>query len=58
MKRARCPTCKQAVETSPDKRPRDFPFCCERCRLLDLHKWLTGDYRIPGVRAERMAEGE
>jgi len=58
MKRARCPTCKQPVETAPDRRPRDFPFCSERCRLLDLHKWLTGGYRIPGAHAEPMAEGE
>jgi endogenous inhibitor of DNA gyrase (YacG/DUF329 family) len=24
------------------------PFCSERCRLLDLGRWLDGDYRIPG----------
>ena len=22
------------------------PFCSERCRLLDLGKWASGDYRI------------
>ena len=22
------------------------PFCCERCRLIDLGSWLKGDYRI------------
>lgn len=26
----------------------DFPFCSDRCRLLDLNKWLTGHYVIPG----------
>ena len=25
-----------------------FPFCSHRCRLLDLNKWLTGEYVIPG----------
>ena len=45
--RARCPTCRKAVETDPQSRPADFPFCSERCRLLDLSKWLQGDYRIP-----------
>jgi uncharacterized protein len=38
----RCPTCKQAVQT---KNP-DFPFCSERCRLIDLGKWASGAYVI------------
>ena len=46
-RRARCPTCKKDVPTEEDARPKDFPFCSERCRLLDLQKWLTGEYRIP-----------
>jgi uncharacterized protein len=25
----------------------DFPFCSERCRLLDLGNWISGGYRIP-----------
>jgi endogenous inhibitor of DNA gyrase (YacG/DUF329 family) len=24
------------------------PFCSDRCRLLDLGRWLDGDYRIAG----------
>jgi endogenous inhibitor of DNA gyrase (YacG/DUF329 family) len=24
------------------------PFCSERCRLADLGKWLSGDYRAAG----------
>jgi endogenous inhibitor of DNA gyrase (YacG/DUF329 family) len=24
------------------------PFCSERCKLLDLARWIDGDYRIPG----------
>jgi endogenous inhibitor of DNA gyrase (YacG/DUF329 family) len=23
-----------------------FPFCSERCRLVDLGAWLDGNYRI------------
>ena len=23
-----------------------FPFCSERCRLVDLSRWIRGDYRI------------
>jgi uncharacterized protein len=23
------------------------PFCSERCKLIDLHRWLGESYRIP-----------
>ena len=45
--RARCPSCKKSVKTDPAERPSDFPFCSERCRLLDLSRWLKGEYKIP-----------
>lgn len=41
----RCPTCKQ---TFPDQDRRYVPFCSKRCKLLDLAKWLDGDYAVPG----------
>jgi len=44
------------VEIGLGRRPEDFPFCSERCRLLDLHKWLSGHYRIP-VTAPTSVEG-
>jgi endogenous inhibitor of DNA gyrase (YacG/DUF329 family) len=38
----RCPTCRKIVlRTEPD-----FPFCSERCRLIDLGKWASGGYVI------------
>lgn len=37
-----CPTCKKPV---PRKDP-DFPFCSERCRLIDLGKWASDEYVI------------
>lgn len=27
---------------------RWFPFCSERCRLLDLADWMDGKYRVGG----------
>ncbi len=27
--------------------PRFFPFCSERCKLIDLGAWFEADYRIP-----------
>ena len=23
------------------------PFCCPRCRMIDLGHWLQGDYKLP-----------
>ena len=37
-----CPICgKPAIETSK-------PFCSERCRDVDLNRWLSNSYAIPG----------
>jgi endogenous inhibitor of DNA gyrase (YacG/DUF329 family) len=36
------------VDAAPGRRTPDFPFCSERCRLVDLHKWLSGAYVVPG----------
>ena len=38
----RCPTCKKAVKS----KDVEFPFCSERCRLIDLGKWASGAYVI------------
>jgi len=24
----------------------DFPFCSDRCRLIDLGKWASGAYKV------------
>ena len=24
----------------------DWPFCCKRCKMVDLGRWLGGHYRI------------
>jgi len=38
----RCPTCRKIVLRSET----NFPFCSERCRLIDLGKWASGGYVI------------
>jgi endogenous inhibitor of DNA gyrase (YacG/DUF329 family) len=38
----RCPTCRALVLAGSD----NFPFCSERCRLIDLGKWASGGYVI------------
>ena len=37
----KCPECGR-----PSTR-EDYPFCSDRCRQLDLSRWLTGSYAIP-----------
>lgn len=50
-----CPSCKKPV--APRAANAAFPFCSPRCRLLDLGRWIEGDYRIPGERAGDGAAG-
>ena len=38
----KCPICHKEV-TCED---REFPFCSERCRILDLGNWASGKYVI------------
>jgi uncharacterized protein len=39
-----CPICgKPATEASK-------PFCSERCRDVDLNRWLSDSYRIPAAK--------
>lgn len=28
--------------------PKYRPFCSKRCADIDLHRWLSGNYSIPG----------
>ena len=50
----RCPICKTPV---PEPQPGQshapakttFPFCSERCKLIDLGRWLDGKYQVPVV---------
>ena len=41
-KQLHCPICKKAVEATGE----DFPFCSDRCRVIDLGKWASGGYVI------------
>ena len=45
----RCPECGKPAEN-----PKTLPFCSPRCRDVDLNRWLSGRYVIPG----RENEGE
>jgi hypothetical protein len=41
-----CPICgKSAIEASR-------PFCSERCRDVDLNRWLSNSYVIPAAKVD------
>ena len=42
----RCPICEQ--EFDPDESPA-VPFCSERCRTIDLGRWLEEEYGLPAA---------
>lgn len=45
----RCPICHR--EFFRDASPA-LPFCSERCRRIDLGRWLGEDYSVPAEREE------
>jgi len=47
VKSARCPTCRAPVVKGAPGLERLFPFCSERCHLVDLGRWLGEEYRVP-----------
>lgn len=50
----KCPVCREMStwEENPWR-----PFCCERCRLIDLGAWASEEYRIAGKKEEEEDEG-
>lgn len=40
-----CPMCQGSVGLPPAN--KYFPFCSDRCKVLDLGNWLSGTYAIP-----------
>jgi endogenous inhibitor of DNA gyrase (YacG/DUF329 family) len=48
MIQGRCPICSKAYTIADVGELPSFPFCSERCRLVDLGRWIDGQYLIPG----------
>jgi endogenous inhibitor of DNA gyrase (YacG/DUF329 family) len=53
--RVQCPRCGVMIqwEGNPYR-----PFCSERCKLIDLGKWVDGQYHIEGESASDVDEKE
>ena len=44
---AKCPICERPAKARAENPA--FPFCCPRCKTIDLGKWVNEEYRIPAV---------
>lgn len=54
----RCPTCENDFEKEASTA---LPFCSERCRLIDLGRWLDEEHGLPHVpdpEADEVPEGD
>jgi endogenous inhibitor of DNA gyrase (YacG/DUF329 family) len=53
----KCPICKKPTDSDKDA---DFPFCSDRCRLLDLGAWASEKYVVsdPIFDEEDVAEAD
>ncbi len=46
----RCPICGKPADRAM------LPFCSRRCADVDLGRWFTGSYRVPGPPEEAEEE--
>ena len=54
----RCPICNREFDQSASSA---LPFCSERCRTIDLGRWLGETYGLPAVpdpEADELPEGD
>ncbi len=58
MIRGRCPICGKTFEVARIDDLPGFPFCSDRCKLVDLGRWIDGAYAIPGPAAPEPSEPE
>ncbi len=42
---AECPICKKDARSREENAV--YPFCSQRCKTIDLGKWLNEEYRVP-----------
>jgi endogenous inhibitor of DNA gyrase (YacG/DUF329 family) len=46
MSAAKCPICGKPIEAEYR------PFCSRRCADVDLQRWFTGRYAVPGAKVD------
>jgi endogenous inhibitor of DNA gyrase (YacG/DUF329 family) len=53
-----CPICRKRFSYESVESCTHFPFCSDRCKLIDLGRWFDGDYVIPGSDEEDRSDEE
>jgi endogenous inhibitor of DNA gyrase (YacG/DUF329 family) len=56
MIQGRCPICSRPYAINALADLPSFPFCSDRCRLIDLGRWIDGAYVLPTQEPPRPAE--
>jgi len=49
----RCPVCDVTVDLAATP---TVPFCSDRCRLIDLGRWLDESYSVPATKKDDDAD--
>ncbi len=52
----KCPICHKNIKPASQEKkenPNFYPFCSERCKLIDLGAWLEADYKIMSPKKSR-----
>jgi endogenous inhibitor of DNA gyrase (YacG/DUF329 family) len=55
----KCPICHKIIApvSQEETKAQDFyPFCSERCKLIDLGAWLDTDYKILSPQKSRESD--
>ena len=54
----RCPICSKTQQVATIDDLPSFPFCSDRCRLIDLGRWADGSYTVPDSKVRENAGEE
>jgi uncharacterized protein len=55
MSTVRCPVCEKPFDS---EQTESMPFCSDRCRQIDLARWLDERYKLPLERPEDADDNE
>jgi endogenous inhibitor of DNA gyrase (YacG/DUF329 family) len=58
--RHRCPNCRKVINRAlleQSRRGKFYPFCSERCKFIDLGRWLDAKYKIVSELKDQQPEG-
>ena len=53
--KVRCPRCGTPTDWKDNP---NRPFCSEKCRLVDLGRWASEEYRVPGEKVDTEESGD